>query len=209
VFAIGFWTHGVMPPAGHETTSDGGTGSPAAIAVVDHPAEANSPAPAAVPEIIPAADPVVDGMSPRPEQVAAIENAPMAGMMMPPEITRRRPRPATVAHAANDLQTWGLGLPAVAKPDPTDGFALKTPGFVQQVSAEVIRPARAWFETAVTDEACTSGTCPAPVARLDRKLNTALEWSASPAAAAEQAERERKLVFLIHVSGNFAQPGFT
>jgi hypothetical protein len=30
-----------------------------------------------------------------------------------------------------------------------------------------------------------------------------------PEAAAAQANRDGKLVFLIHVSGNFAQPGFT
>jgi hypothetical protein len=73
----------------------------------------------------------------------------------------------------------------------------------------VVRPVRAWFATATQEGECATGSCPAPVARLDRKLNTALEWSSSPEAAAEQAAREGKLVFLIHVSGNFAQPGFT
>ena len=38
---------------------------------------------------------------------------------------------------------------------------------------------------------------------------TALHWAASPAAAAEQARAQGKLVFLIHVSGNFAIPEFT
>jgi hypothetical protein len=47
------------------------------------------------------------------------------------------------------------------------------------------------------------------VVSADRTLDTALTWSRSPAEAAEQAAREDKLVFLIHVSGNFENPGFT
>ncbi|MCE9529386.1 MAG: hypothetical protein K8R36_25330 [Planctomycetales bacterium] len=43
----------------------------------------------------------------------------------------------------------------------------------------------------------------------DRKLNTALTWAESVAEASQQAEDEEKLVFLIHVSGNFEVPGFT
>jgi hypothetical protein len=43
----------------------------------------------------------------------------------------------------------------------------------------------------------------------DRKLNTALTWAESVQEANEQAEEKEKLVFLIHVSGNFEMPGFT
>jgi hypothetical protein len=93
--------------------------------------------------------------------------------------------------------------------DFATGFSLKTPGPVRQISAEVLRPASNWFDIAASDGACATGNCPAPVRSLDRKLNTALNWSATPEAAAAQASREGKLVFLIHVSGNFAQPGFT
>ncbi len=38
---------------------------------------------------------------------------------------------------------------------------------------------------------------------------TALEWADSPAAAYRLAKEKDKLVFLIHVSGNFEIPGFT
>jgi len=48
-----------------------------------------------------------------------------------------------------------------------------------------------------------------PVCAVDRSLNTALTWAKSPGAASEQAQKEGKLVFLIHVSGNFEDPGFT
>jgi hypothetical protein len=47
------------------------------------------------------------------------------------------------------------------------------------------------------------------VCAVDRSLNTALTWAKSPGAASEQARRDGKLVFLIHVSGNFEDPGFT
>jgi hypothetical protein len=93
--------------------------------------------------------------------------------------------------------------------DLATGFSLKTPGHVRQISAEVLRPASNWFDITAGDGACANGNCLAPVRSLDRKLNTALTWSATPEAAAAQANREGKLVFLIHVSGNFAQPGFT
>ncbi len=43
----------------------------------------------------------------------------------------------------------------------------------------------------------------------DRKLQTALNWSLSVNDAALEATEEGKLVFLIHVSGNFESPGFT
>jgi hypothetical protein len=47
------------------------------------------------------------------------------------------------------------------------------------------------------------------VCAVDRSLNTALTWAKSPGAASEQARKEGKLVFVIHVSGNFEDPGFT
>jgi hypothetical protein len=47
------------------------------------------------------------------------------------------------------------------------------------------------------------------VCAVDRSLNTALTWAKSPGAASEQARQDGTLVFLIHVSGNFEDPGFT
>jgi hypothetical protein len=90
-----------------------------------------------------------------------------------------------------------------------DGFVLR-PAAANASFAEV-RPARnAWFALASAEQACDTGACKiAPVSTADAKLNSALDWSSSPSAAADLARREGKLVFLIHVSGNFAQPGFT
>jgi hypothetical protein len=38
---------------------------------------------------------------------------------------------------------------------------------------------------------------------------TAVEFVDSPKAAAAKATREKKLVMVLHVSGNFEDPGFT
>lgn len=51
--------------------------------------------------------------------------------------------------------------------------------------------------------------CAAEKKFKDRKLSTALTWAESVQEASQQAEDEQKLVFLIHVSGNFEMPGFT
>ncbi len=50
---------------------------------------------------------------------------------------------------------------------------------------------------------------PEQVCAVDRSLDTALTWARSPGEAAEEARKEGKLIFLIHVSGNFEDPGFT
>ena len=51
----------------------------------------------------------------------------------------------------------------------------------------------------------TAGTKPAE----DRTLETRVTWARSVDEAADKAEQEGKLVFVIHVSGDFEQPEFT
>ena len=38
---------------------------------------------------------------------------------------------------------------------------------------------------------------------------TAVRWVGDPSSAAAQALKEQKLVFVLHVSGHFEDPGFT
>jgi len=78
------------------------------------------------------------------------------------------------------------------------------------------------------NEACAEGTCTeqaTPLAILTNSasdsaagtcsadslptLGTSVRWMATPDEAGKRAEKERKLVFLIQVSGNFARQGFT
>lgn len=51
------------------------------------------------------------------------------------------------------------------------------------------------------DEAC--GTCG------KETYETAIRWEDSPNAAAAKARDSQKLVFVLHVSGNFEDPAFT
>lgn len=55
----------------------------------------------------------------------------------------------------------------------------------------------------------TTQVCALEENSTDRKLNTALTWAKSVSEANQRADEEDKLVFLIHVSGNFEMPGFT
>jgi hypothetical protein len=88
-----------------------------------------------------------------------------------------------------------------------DPFKLAPP---LSTAAPYVLPQQPWFALAdfatPEPESCqgTEAVCAA-----NRSLGTAITWAKSPRAAAEQASREGKLVFLIHVSGNFEDPGFT
>jgi hypothetical protein len=52
-------------------------------------------------------------------------------------------------------------------------------------------------------------TQPAKMAQKGDLCGTAVEFVASPKLAAQQAIREQKLVFVLHVSGDFEDPDFT
>jgi hypothetical protein len=167
----------------------------------NHRAEVEASEPADVP-VGPTA---ARGASEPDERGLAEQNVPAPIAASSPIDHRRSP---TVEIAAAAIETPPAS-PARAIETP-DGFSLRSPGLVRQISAEIVQPVNAWFDATAKEGDCTTGTCPAPVRTVvDRKLNTALEWSPGPEAAAASAEREGKLVFLIHVSGNFAQPGFT
>jgi hypothetical protein len=59
--------------------------------------------------------------------------------------------------------------------------------------------------TIIAGPQCQDGTCQ----ESTRSLDTVLNWADTPADAYRQAVEAEKLVFLIHVSGNFEIPGFT
>ncbi len=56
-----------------------------------------------------------------------------------------------------------------------------------------------------TASMCADGQCPTSLPTY----GTTIQWAASPADAYQRAEDENKLVFMMHVSGNFKIPGFT
>ena len=56
---------------------------------------------------------------------------------------------------------------------------------------------------AAAQDAPTCATCG------QRTYGTAIQWTGSPSEAAAKARAEEKLVFVLHVSGNFEDPAFT
>ena len=42
-----------------------------------------------------------------------------------------------------------------------------------------------------------------------KTYGTTIDWADSPSDAANRAKKEEKLVFVLHVSGHFEEPGFT
>ena len=103
-----------------------------------------------------------------------------------------------------------VSAPIKAETQAEGSFALEPPTAANRI-ADVHLPDNPWFDAGRAESDCTSGLCAAapPLRTRDRKLNTALVWNSSPEAAAAEARHDRKLVFLLHVSGNFAEPGFT
>jgi hypothetical protein len=65
---------------------------------------------------------------------------------------------------------------------------------------EVPQPAVKPVPPLPTPEKKTEGTC---------GFGTSVEFVDSPSDAAKQAKKEGKLVFVLHVSGNFEDPRFT
>lgn len=43
----------------------------------------------------------------------------------------------------------------------------------------------------------------------ERTFGTSIEWAGSVPEAAQRAQAEEKLVFVLHVSGHFENPGYT
>ena len=65
----------------------------------------------------------------------------------------------------------------------------------------LVLAALAGLAQAGPDKQKTEGTC--------GSFGTTVEFVDTPSAAARQAKKEQKLVFVLHVSGNFEDPRFT
>jgi hypothetical protein len=50
---------------------------------------------------------------------------------------------------------------------------------------------------------------PAEVCAVDHRYGTSVDFVDDPTAAADKARKERKLLFVLHVAGNFEKEGFT
>jgi hypothetical protein len=191
-FALGFWVRGLI---------DGHVGRSARAA--PESAAAGRPVTSHLdfPEVIkaeraeperPAENPVKTPIVAAPPTTPPAEAAPLAAASTKPPPDR----PVEPVHN----QT-----PAPAAPGR---FVLHQAA--PRASSPFVLPERPSFALAdlKLDEPAACGQTE-QVCAVDRSLNTALTWARSPGDASEQARKEGKLVFLIHVSGNFEDPGFT
>jgi hypothetical protein len=77
---------------------------------------------------------------------------------------------------------------------------------VTEIIAAVEPPKSPIMEVSVKDDSsCPSGVC----SGSGDFCGTAVHFLASPKLAEEEAAKQHKLVFVLHVSGNFEDPGFT
>jgi hypothetical protein len=195
-FAMGFWVRGLIDGdvgrsarVGPELAAAG----PPATAHLDHPqvvkterAEPERLAETQVPT------PIVAATPPTPPAAAASTKPPPHRPLGPvrnqtpaPSVRDDTPAPAAPQRFVLRQAARRASLPFVLPEKPS--FAL--------ADLKLDEPEA----SSQTEQVCA----------VDRSLNTALTWAKSPGEASEQARKEGKLVFLIHVSGNFEDPGFT
>ena len=136
-------------------------------------------------------------------------------------VTTAMPTHIAVPQAATDKMGWEMSsqpVPAIAMPPAQRAVEPKRIAKLDANSATNAKPATvkvgetipvAWSANTRTQLPSLWSQPTDAVYSPDRSLNTALRWAKSPAEAAQQARAENKLVFLIHVSGNFEDPGFT
>jgi hypothetical protein len=217
IFFAGFWARSAVSPEPQSTAAREAARSGSQQPAKAHDQEAeqqrtNTETAAqqvvpAQPAAAPAVANVVVNNVPRETVVAAAEVRPSH-----PEPVASLSKPVqSVIAASREFKPAAVSEDAEAehKRQLASGFDL-TPAGQATLVADVRLPGKSWFETAADEPNCESGLCaPVPKKSTDRKLDTALVWNSSPEAAADEARRDGKLVFLIHVSGNFAQPGFT
>lgn len=142
-----------------------------------------SPAPVAVAPVLPGGPPA----PPKQHVVAAAAAKPKA-------------KPVE-ANSPRDVSPPAGPAPApLSAPPPEPKAAVEEPATpapeVAVAPKETAKPAA---------DTSSTGTCKA----TGDGFGTAVAFAASPTLAGEQAFKEHKLLFVLHVSGNFEDPGFT
>jgi hypothetical protein len=188
-FALGFWVRGLIDAdVGRSARAGAESGA------IDRPA----PSPKSHPQSV-NTEPAEPG---RPEEPRAKTHMAAVPEATPPAeaapLAAASPRPPLDQPDADRT-------PAPAEPER---FVLREAA--PRSSLPFVLPEKPSFALSdlQLDEPAAGGQA-VQVCAVDRSLNTALTWAKSPGAASEAARKEGKLVFLIHVSGNFEDPGFT
>lgn len=126
------------------------------------------------------------------------------------ELNSQQPAPPAAqmqSVASEPVTDWGL--------ERDTSFGMLAEATVVPAVPETIAPASDNLHCGgAAGESCGSKVCGSDVvadgtAPALKSLGTKLLWADSPEAAYRLAQQDRKLVFLIHVSGNFEIPGYT
>jgi len=175
--------------------------------------------------------PVAEQVKPAEESIVQQEKPVSEPASPPAKVAKAAPSEAEVAEASKppvkdvvepDVPPpVRLALPpsdpraevaaSTPKPSPNDRFTLHAPA--PREPAPFVLPEKPWFAlAALGDSSTTPGLLQQEeptVCAADRSLGTAMTWAKSPEEASAEARKQDKLVFVIHVSGNFENPGFT
>lgn len=123
------------------------------------------------------------------------------------QATRAKPEPTTISltnrRSPERPPTKPL-VPTTSKVPPTKNIISR---IVSKKLSQNLAQKSDPFPDGSCKAACTSGVCTPE--KINGTLGTALMWTENVAAANSQAKEEDKLVFLLHVSGNFAREEFT
>lgn len=157
------------------------------------PAQVEATADEVNPELVLDNDPPLP--VPAPEVIA-----PVPPPAAPPAAPANPPVPASTV----------VTTPTAESPTTEPAVAESPKTFATPVAApEQFSPVSSGSKVPTIKPLASTQVCEPAEKYKDRKLNTALTWAESIQEASHQAEDEEKLVFLIHVSGNFEMPGFT
>ena len=189
VFSIGFLSRGLVTPRQ----------DPKLLALLDRAVETRSEAPAAAPL------PVATEVAPPP--VEAVAEVDVATVSPQPKTTKTVLVAADTEDAAADRPVPQLKL----NESLTRSFARPTGGTLRIAAGQT---ASLNLATAAASrdrmQQCESGKCDLPPAGpVQGEHGTKIAWAESPDEARQLAIAQNKLVFMMHVSGNFEKPGFT
>ena len=113
--------------------------------------------------------------------------------------------PFAIHASPEPLLVSSVVSPVVSQPKETTLVSAALPKAMPVAGSSPLKTL-ADISAAGNSTTCADGTC--PTSNL-ASLDTTLQWTDTPADAYKLAKEQNKLVFLIHVSGNFKIPGFT
>lgn len=185
VFSIGFLSRGLVTPEQ----------DPQLVALLERAVE---PRPAPTAPIVPQAT------------AAVIQPAAELAVVEPPRVVKQ-----TAIPEAEAVPAVAESADAVEQPIPklklnaslTQPFARPTADSLKMPAGQLTVLSSVQGEQS---RQCETGQCSGPrVGPVEGEHGTKIAWADSPDEAMQLARAQNRLVFMMHVSGNFERPGFT